>query len=578
MFFSKRINSRIIFNKTINRVAGKQTMSILMLIGTSMLTACQHEDKSVNEQIKQTDKPIDNTDGSNINNNRKPPTLSVTHNQPTPSVIWDKAIQQAVVTTAPGPTVASRSYALMHTAMYDAWSAYANTPISTTFADSKQRPAAENTDANKTTAMSHAAYQIGIALYPTQKAIFTKTLTELNLKADDNSQAAILGREFAAELLKLHTKDVANIAVGYVPHNPPGITKFIDKWTPDVILTNDGKHKGHRNQAFLTPQWGQLNMFNGQPVANFRPVKPQPFLNEAFKLAVVDVDNKTIKINGKTQVISSDLVGTVINQKFIDQATHIIDISANLTEKQKLIAEFWEDANGTSFPPGTWMSIGQYVSNRDGNSLDQDAQMFFMLGNAVCDAGIAVWDSKVYYGYTRPFAAIRTLGKLGLIGNKNADGDYEILAYDGTAKKSGRILATQFITYQTPHSDFSPPFAEYVSGHSGFSAAAATVLQKFTGSDTFGASYTFPTGSSRFEMGITPKHPLTLSWDTFSQAATEAGISRLYGGIHFTEGNVNGSKLGNQVGQAVYAKAQTYITGTAKNTNTVNAGMPASTR
>ena len=123
------------------------------------------------------------------------------------------------------------------------------------------------------------------------------------------------------------------------------------------------------------------------------------------------------------------------------------------------------------------------------------------------------------------------------------------------------ILATDFLTYQTPGSDPSPPFAEYTSGHSAFSAAGAEILSLFTGSDDFGASVTFAPGSSRFEPGITPEGEITLDWDTFSKAADEAGISRLYGGIHFEDGDINGRTLGREVGNAVFEQAQFYING-----------------
>ena len=104
----------------------------------------------------------------------------------------------------------------------------------------------------------------------------------------------------------------------------------------------------------------------------------------------------------------------------------------------------------------------------------------------------------------------------------------------------------------------SPPFAEYVSGHSTFSGAGAAVLAQFTHSDAFGAAVTFNTGSSRFEPGLVPAETLTLSWDTFTQAADEAGISRLYGGIHFADGDLNGRKLGRDVGNTVWSKIQQF--------------------
>ena len=84
-------------------------------------------------------------------------------------------------------------------------------------------------------------------------------------------------------------------------------------------------------------------------------------------------------------------------------------------------------------------------------------------------------------------------------------------------------------------------------------------LRLFTGSDIFDGSVTFPIGSSRFEPGITPTQAVTLSWATFTEAADEAGISRLYGGIHFHNGDLQGRALGRQTGDAVWDKVMVYV-------------------
>ncbi len=279
--------------------------------------------------------------------------------------------------------------------------------------------------------------------------------------------------------------------------------------------------------------------------------------------ATVDRETKTITLADGTELaITQDLIGSVINPEFIAQAEQVIEASANLTDEQKLIAEFWEDGGGTSFPPGTWMTFGQYVSARDDHSLDTDAQMFFVLGNAVFDAGVATWEAKTYYDYARPVTTIRELGELGLVGEYDeALGGYAIEAWGGPGEGTETILATDFLTYQTPGSDPSPPFAEYTSGHSSFSDSGAEILKLFTGSDSFGGSVSFEAGDSRFEPGVTPTDTTTLAWDSFTEAADEAGLSRIYGGIHFEDGALNGRALGREVGHAVLDQALFYING-----------------
>jgi hypothetical protein len=109
----------------------------------------------------------------------------------------------------------------------------------------------------------------------------------------------------------------------------------------------------------------------------------------------------------------------------------------------------------------------------------------------------------------------------------------------------------------------TPPFPEYSSGHSNFSAAGAEILRRFTGRDVFGASVTFPRGSSRIEPGKVPAQDVTLSWSTFSEAADEAGVSRRYGGIHFEQGDLDARATGRAAAANAWAKALTYFKGTA---------------
>jgi hypothetical protein len=119
---------------------------------------------------------------------------------------------------------------------------------------------------------------------------------------------------------------------------------------------------------------------------------------------------------------------------------------------------------------------------------------------------------------------------------------------------------SQWIPYQ--RSSFpTPPFPDYVSGHSAFSAAAARVLTLWTGVDHFGYSVMLAAGSSRIEPGDTPAKPVVLSWETFTEAADEAGLSRRFGGIHFARADLAGRKLGRLVADRAWAKAQTYFDG-----------------
>jgi hypothetical protein len=130
---------------------------------------------------------------------------------------------------------------------------------------------------------------------------------------------------------------------------------------------------------------------------------------------------------------------------------------------------------------------------------------------------------------------------------------------------AGPFLGTRLIAGETwqPYIP-TPPFAEYVSGHSTFSAASAEILRSFTGSDRLDAQVTIVAGISAIEPGLVPATDVTLAWRTFSEAADEAGISRRYGGIHFEDGDRAGRALGRQVAILVWHKATALFDGVPK--------------
>jgi hypothetical protein len=186
--------------------------------------------------------------------------------------------------------------------------------------------------------------------------------------------------------------------------------------------------------------------------------------------------------------------------------------------------------------------------------------MFFALGNAEMDAGIAAWWVKYKYDYWRPITAIRYQYK-----------GKDVTSWVGpnapnTVNGFGTVQGQNWMPYQATNV-VTPPFPEYVSGHSTFSAAGNVIMVGFTGSDNFGGSITIsaknPDGTnwSKIEPGI-PANPVTLSWSTFTAMANDAGMSRRYGGIHFKNGDGQGRSLGNMVGQNVWSKAQSYFRGT----------------
>ncbi len=173
--------------------------------------------------------------------------------------------------------------------------------------------------------------------------------------------------------------------------------------------------------------------------------------------------------------------------------------------------------------------------------------MFFVLTNALMDAGIAAWDGKRATDSVRPITAICYLfmGKT-------------IQAWGGPGKGPTSMDGVEWMPYQPEYLP-TPPFPEYPSGHSTFSAAGARILQLWTHSDFFGEKVRFAAKSSRIEPGITPAADIEIELPTFTFAANQAGMSRRYGGIHFKSGDLAGRELGRLVADSAWEKAQAYF-------------------
>jgi hypothetical protein len=97
------------------------------------------------------------------------------------------------------------------------------------------------------------------------------------------------------------------------------------------------------------------------------------------------------------------------SKEFERQAANVLSLSARLTDRKKMITEYWADGPNTETPPGHWNVFAQFVSRRDHHGLDDDVLMFFALNNALFDAGISAWDNKIAFDSVRPITAIRFL-------------------------------------------------------------------------------------------------------------------------------------------------------------------------
>ena len=446
---------------------------------------------------------------------------------------WNEALLQAIRETKPGPTVVARSIAVLHTAIFDACAAYDDRAVPTRPHREWRRPPEERNDANRAEALSFAAYRALVDLFPAQSGEFDSLMDSLGYDRLDVSRdprfADGIGNSAAAAVLEFRHADGSNQLgdlhpgaysdwTGYTAVNPPEPAAVVDpnRWQP--LLVSDG-NGGSVVQKYTTPQWGLVTPFALSSGDEFRPGPP-------------------------AQYPSGD---------YLAQANELIELSAGLTDSQKATAEYFADGPSSEFPPGHWCLFAGFVSRRDGHTISQDVRMFFALGNALLDASIAAWDAKREYDSVRPVTAIHYLFTTGALGN--------IEAWGGPCAGTQLIPASQWRPYQLA-TVVTPPFPEYYSGHSIYSAAGAEVLKSFTGSDALGVSVTIPKDSFRGEPGCGPASDVVLSFPTFSDAANAAGMSRRWGGIHFKDGDLTGRSIGRLVGALVWQKAQGYFDGT----------------
>ena len=173
---------------------------------------------------------------------------------------------------------------------------------------------------------------------------------------------------------------------------------------------------------------------------------------------------------------------------FYAEAMEVYTVSKALTPEQNLIARFWsDDPMLSSTPPGHWIFVANDLISRRDLPLEVSVDLMARLGVAMADAFIGCWHEKTEYNLLRPITYIR------------------------------RVIDKSW----TPLLN-TPPFPEYPSGHSTVSAAAATVLTA-----ALGENYAYEDFTHERE-GLEGR-----AYGSFWEAAEEAGISRLYGGIHF---------------------------------------------
>lgn len=463
---------------------------------------------------------------------------------------WNTALLSAVRTSAAKPPAVARAIAMLHNAMYDAWAHFDAVALPVRTERMRRAPLAMRNDSSREKALSYAAFRVLVDLFPQQSPTFKGIMQEYGFDPDypnyyDDTtppndadlNPGMIGNTAARDILEYYHQDGSNqqgkyedLNKDYIPVNEPQFApvKNINHWQP---LRDP---KSNEAQQFLYPHWGWVKPFVFNPKRDLSGIKKPIQYPRPLPLSSDD-DLEQLTQEEKNAAIA-----------FEKQCHFVLDYSANLNDETKTIAEFWAAGSGTETPPGMWCLLARAVSHRDCHDLNQDVKLFFALGMAMLDASIACWYLKVRRDYCRPITAIHTL----LEGR-------EFNFWGGPFQGKVCKPAETWLPFLS-----TPPFAEYVSGHSTFSAAGGTILNRFTGGDYFGHTVHIPAGSSKIEPGVTPAQDMKLHWEYFCNAVEQAGISRVIGGIHFMDGNLQGQKLGAQIAKQVWERVLEYCNGT----------------
>ncbi len=243
----------------------------------------------------------------------------------------------------------------------------------------------------------------------------------------------------------------------------------------------------------VEPHWNKIRTFVIDSAQQFKPALPQQFSKDK-------------------------------NSRFYKEAFLVYETGKTLTDEQKAVAFFWDCnpfmmnvkghvmfATKKISPGGHWVNITRVVCTMTKANMVKSAEAYVRVALSLADAFIVCWDEKYRSKLVRPETYI----------NQNINEDWVPLLQ-------------------------TPPFPEYTSGHSVISAAAAVTL-----TDLFGDNFNF-TDSTEVEFGMPPR-----SFTSFTKAAEEAAVSRMYGGIHYLPACENGKMQGRQVGEFMLSKVYT---------------------
>jgi hypothetical protein len=394
-----------------------------------------------------------------------------------------------------------------------------------------RRPAMEAaTNRNINIASLYASYRVLNSLLPARTSDWRAMLLSVGLDPDDATEdlatpagignvagnAVVAAREhdgmnqLGDEGGILYNRQAYADYTGYAPVNTAYVLNDASRWQPRMVPLGNGIF---RVQQFVTPQ--------------YRLVKPYSYATpNQFNTSKPDASNPN---------------GPKGRQAYHEQVDAVLAASATLTDRQKLVAELFNNKiAGLGFS-------AVFAAVSGGLSVLEFIHLDFVTNLAAFDTGIAIWNEKTKWDAVRPFSAVRYV-----YGNR------PVTAWGGPGKGTVNDLpASQWKEYLNV-----ADHPEYPSGSAAFCEAHAQAARRFLGSDTLNWSVPAPKGSSTVEPGITPATDIVLGpWATWTDFATDCGLSRLWGGVHFPAAIAAARPIGSTIGELAYQFVRRHIDG-----------------
>jgi len=433
---------------------------------------------------------------------------------------------QSVSPTGGDAPLVLRTTTLITNSWFDAIAPYHSSAVGV-YSKLGRRPANES-DNNyaMNVAMIYSSYRVLNSLLPQHHNSWREILTSVGLDPDDNQEntdtaigignmagnaiTAIREHDGMNQLgdegnVKYNRKPYSNYT-DYAPRNSAYKLKKPSHWQPAITTTGGGLFKV---QQFVTAQLGQTLPYSYP--AHRRFPAPTPVASQ-----VKNID------------------------QYRQQADEVLLASANLTDRQKMISELFDNKI---------TSLGfsaLFASQVNAMNLMQFVHYDFLTNLAAFDTAIAVWKEKRRYDAVRPFSAIAYLYK-----------DKPVSAWGGPAKGTVNDLpASQWTSYLNV-----ADHPEYPSASASFCAAHAEASRLYLNSDQLGWTVPFSKGSSVVEPGVTPANDISVTWSTWSEFEQDCGQSRLWSGVHFPASIPAGQDIGHTIAEIAYDFVSRHING-----------------